>query len=198
MTITPLDYLPLAEENEGNIPWMYLDTRGNVTVGIGHLLASAADAAELPFVDRKSGVVVAETQIRADFNVVQDAQRWVGKPARAFRKMTKLDLPYDATVELFSKDFDRILRRTRAVFRAVGGSFDGYREPAQLAVLDMAFNLGPDGLYREFKTFRNKGLEFRDYITAAMESHRRGISEERNARTRNLLLQASRMELRHR
>ena len=38
----PLDitaYQVHVESFEGNVPWMYLDTEGNVTVGVGHLLS---------------------------------------------------------------------------------------------------------------------------------------------------------------
>ena len=55
MQITARDYQPLAEENEGRYAWMYLDTRHNVTVGIGHLLPSPAAAEALPFVDADTG-----------------------------------------------------------------------------------------------------------------------------------------------
>jgi len=36
-------------ESEANIPWMYCDSRGNVTVGIGHLIPNAEAATKLPF-----------------------------------------------------------------------------------------------------------------------------------------------------
>ena len=45
-------YLPKLKEFEGAIPYMYLDTGGNVTVGVGNLLASANDAKQLGFVRR--------------------------------------------------------------------------------------------------------------------------------------------------
>lgn len=37
------------EQYEGRVPHMYLDTDGNVTVGVGHLLATVEAARELPF-----------------------------------------------------------------------------------------------------------------------------------------------------
>ena len=34
-------YLPKLKEFEGSIPYMYLDTTSNVTVGVGNMLPSA-------------------------------------------------------------------------------------------------------------------------------------------------------------
>src|SRR5579863_2584618 len=46
---------------EGSIPWMYLDTRGNVTVGVGLLVPDAAAAQKLPFVFEGRAATAAET-----------------------------------------------------------------------------------------------------------------------------------------
>src|SRR5215467_10964918 len=45
------DSLAHLEVFEGTVPWMYLDTRGFVTVGVGELLANAAKAETLAFVN---------------------------------------------------------------------------------------------------------------------------------------------------
>lgn len=44
--------IELLKEGEGSISHMYLDTRANVTAGVGQLLATVAAAQELPFVHR--------------------------------------------------------------------------------------------------------------------------------------------------
>src|SRR5947209_19852649 len=42
-------YLPKLKEFEGSIRFMYVDSTGNVTVGVGNLLATAAAAQNLTF-----------------------------------------------------------------------------------------------------------------------------------------------------
>ena len=46
---------------------MYLDTRGNVTVGVGLLLASSRDAEGLGFVERSSGRPASRSEIQLDW-----------------------------------------------------------------------------------------------------------------------------------
>lgn len=198
MPITHRDYLPLAEENEGNTAWMYLDTAGHVTVGIGHMLDTSADAEALPFVEQETSRPAMPDGIRAAYAAVRDTRHLVGRPAGAFAALTAVRLPRAAVRAAYERDFERIHRRTRDLLRAVGGGLDSYPDPAQIAVIDMAFNLGPSGLYEKFPKFRNDGLARRDFGAAARECRRSGIAESRNARTRDLLLEAARIEGRHR
>jgi GH24 family phage-related lysozyme (muramidase) len=45
-------YLPKLKVFEGSVPYMYLDTTGNVTVGVGKMLPNAAAAQKLGFIRR--------------------------------------------------------------------------------------------------------------------------------------------------
>ena len=198
MQITARDYQPLAEENEGRYAWMYLDTRHNVTVGIGHLLPSPAAAEALPFVDADTGQPATRDSIGVAYAAVRDAGHLARRGADRFAAVTTVRLPGAAVQAVYERDFTEIVEQTRGNLRAVGGGFDSYPLPAQLAIVDMAFNLGPSGLHNGFPRFRNAGLARRDFEAAAGESRRRGIGERRNARTRSLLLEAARIEARHR
>ena len=63
------EYLPkLRDEFEGAVEYMYLDTGGNVTVGVGNLLVSANHAAQLGFVRRASLGTATAAEIQADFD----------------------------------------------------------------------------------------------------------------------------------
>lgn len=194
MPITFRDYLPLARENEGTAAWMYLDTVGNVTVGIGHKLDTPTAAAALPFVGQDGERPAARDAVRAAFTVVRDARHLIGRRAEEFAPLTTIRLPQGAVRAAYERDFTTIVDATRALFRAVGGGLDSWPEPAQLAVIDMAFNLGPSGLFAKFPRFREDGLARRDFDLAARESHRTGVAEDRNARTRGLLLEAALIE----
>jgi GH24 family phage-related lysozyme (muramidase) len=49
MPDTLTETLAALERFEGSIPWMYNDTAGKVTVGVGLMLPDAVAAAHLPF-----------------------------------------------------------------------------------------------------------------------------------------------------
>ena len=51
------DSLSHLELFEGIVPWMYLDTRGYITVGVGEMLATAPRAQSLAFVDTNNQAV---------------------------------------------------------------------------------------------------------------------------------------------
>lgn len=194
MAVSSRDYQPFAEQHEGRIPWMYLDTVGRVTVGVGHMIPSADAALTVPFVDPASGSKAQPDAIRAGYAAVAAARASVGRVAGAFQGLSALRLDDDGIAAVFAADFDRIVGRTRDLFEAVGGGLDSYPDPAQLAVIDMAFNLGPDGLYGKFPSFRTKGLAPRAFDVAASESRRGGISDERNKWTFDQLMAAAALE----
>lgn len=193
MAVTSKDYQPFAEQHEGKVAWMYLDTVGKVTVGIGHMIPSADAAVALPFVDRSGGAASPDA-IRSAFATVQGAQSLVGRVAAAFQGLTPLRLDEAGIAAVFAGDFGSIVGRTRALLQAVGGGLDSYPDPAQLAVIDMAFNLGPDGLYSKFPSFRTKGLAPRAYDVAAQQCKRGGISDARNQWTFDQLMAAAKIE----
>ncbi len=78
---------------EGNVDYMYLDTRDNVTVGVGTLLQDAASAAALPFRHKDSGALASTDDITAEYDVIAgmigDGERGAGY----FEPFTELYLP---------------------------------------------------------------------------------------------------------
>jgi len=170
-------------EWEGRIPHMYLDTRGFVTVGVGYMLPDAAAAQALPFVRRADRVAATRDEVRADFDRVR--QQAMGKLAQSYRAFTQLDLP-DAAI-------DALLKSTVARFEAaLVQNFTGYAAypvAAKRALIDMAYNLGIDGLLK-FKKLRAAVLAH-NWAQAAAESHRNGPSDDRNEWTRQMFLKAA-------
>lgn len=167
---------------EGRIPYMYVDTRGFVTVGVGYMLPHAGAAAELPFVWREGGQRATTDEIRTEFDRVH--QQPMGKLAQAYKPFTKLDLP-DAAI-------DALLKTTADRFElGLTQNFTGYRNypaPAKRALLDMAYNLGIDGLLK-FKKLK-AAVEAGNWAGAAAESYRNGPSKDRNDWTRQMFLKA--------
>src|SRR3546814_9259514 len=94
----------------------------------------------------------------------------IGRVASACRPLTGLRLDDAGIAAVFAADFDVIVGRTRRLFRAVGGGLDSYPDAVQLAVIDMAFNLGPDGLYNKFPSFRTRGLAAGDRKSPRLNS----------------------------
>src|SRR5947209_17316403 len=96
-------YLPQLKIFEGSIPFMYVDSTGNVTVGVGNLLANAAAAQKLTFQRLPDPIATppvavarpaTAAEILADFNNV--ARQMQGQAVNFYRQFTKLDMPESA------------------------------------------------------------------------------------------------------
>ena len=121
---------------EGRVPWLYLDndTRPNVTVGVGYLIASVDDACKLPFVHAIDWYPASKSEIAADFMRVRSMRG--GLIANAYKGGLRLPEP-DIDAEGF--------RRLRAFLAGLPGAFpgfDGFPNGVQLALLDLAWNNG--------------------------------------------------------
>lgn len=77
------------EQYEGRFPHMYQDTAGYLTVGVGHLLATA-DAKRLAFVTSSSARATTQ-QIALDYESV--AAQPAGQYAARYKPFCKLQLP---------------------------------------------------------------------------------------------------------
>jgi GH24 family phage-related lysozyme (muramidase) len=188
---TQADTPPTAEEyyddivvHEGKFPFMYIDTRGYVTVGVGNLVASAATAVSLPFVQRNTGTPATAAQKIVAFNRIR------GKPAarraRYYKAFTKLDLP-DASIKTLA------LSRLRTEFlpglRGIFPRFDEFPLPARRALVDMAYNLGVTGLKKFTHLVRSANAQH--WAAAARECHRSTCRASRNEWTQQQFEQAA-------
>lgn len=162
---------PTFEDQEGRVPYIYADTRGNPTVGIGHLLREPCDAMRLPFC-RKDGTPATQAEIGSAYGLVRST--------RTPCQLVCLSGP--AIDAIFAAD---LLEKARLLYRNFGN--ESIPRPAVLALFDMAFNLG--GFY-SFPKLRLAVLTG-DWKLAAAESHREGIAERRNMSTRKLFLEAA-------
>lgn len=169
---------------EGTLPHMYLDTVGLVTVGVGHMIPNAEVAQALSFVVRADGSAATPDQIAADYANVSRQQK--GLLAARYRQLTTLDMTDAAIQDLLSADIASVEAGVRSRF----AGYDGYPEPAQDALLDMAFNLGVAGLASHFPRLK-AAAEAGDWTTCAAQCHRNGISEERNDKTKALFESAA-------
>lgn len=157
-----------TESFEGNVPWMYLDTKGNVTVGIGHLLGNAGEAKQLFFVRSGTGIRATAAEIDRAFNAVARARFGSNVDAQSFRNLTQ--------IELTTGEIDNIYKSDVAVFHtAVKGLFPDfltYPEIAKRAIVDLPFTMGVSGFRGIFKDFQ-AAVRSRNWKVAAVESERR-------------------------
>src|SRR5205807_514531 len=125
---------------EGNIPHMYVDTKGYVTVGIGNMLPNVTAARLLAFVNRTTKNAASADDISADYKAVSTQPK--AKAARWYRQFTRLDLPDVAVNALFRARIDDFRKQLIKSYPR----YESYPDAAQLAMLDMAFNLGTTAL----------------------------------------------------
>lgn len=175
----------LIKQGEGSISHMYLDTRGFVTVGVGNMLKTAADAQELTFVERDNGSAATAENIATDYNAVRERPYGMEYPASSFKTYTKFDMS-DAEINML---LDRRITEFEARLRDDFLGFDSYPDRARLGLIDMAFNLGNHGLVTKFPTF-TAAARAGHWMKCAEECQRRGISDARNEEVKKLFEEA--------
>jgi GH24 family phage-related lysozyme (muramidase) len=173
----------LLVPSEGNVPHMYLDTKGLVTVGIGNMLPSVAAAQMLNFIDRATTAKATADAIKADYEAV--TKQPDSKVASYYRPFTKLDLPNVDIDVLFRARVDEFVGQLKKVYPA----FDSFPPSAQLALLDMGFNLGTGGLQKKFPKM-NAAIAKLDWAAAGTECNRPDVNQARNDATRALFTAA--------
>ena len=169
---------------EGEIQFMYLDTVGKVTVGIGHMIPDVPSAQAIPFISRGTGAAAAADEIETDFEAVTAAVK--GQLPSAYQGITSLNLPTGWATQDASQ---RLLNEFLPPLKTQYPGYGGYPQPAQEALLDMIYNLGAGGLakYKQLKAAVQAG----DWQEASAQSHRNGIQASRNTWTAQQFLAAA-------
>jgi len=172
-------------ENEGNIAYLYLDTVGRVTVGVGHMIPDVGAAQRIRFITRDTSQQATAQQISDEFSNLSRQRPAMAAPSyQQFTRLTMAPADVDA---LLDSDIAGMESGVRANFQ----NYDAYPAPAQDALLDMAFNLGVHGLVAHFPHLK-AAAEAQDWNTCAAQCHRNGISDARNQKTVALFQAAGR------
>lgn len=161
--------------HEGSIPFLYLDTRGNVTVGVGLLVPNLTTALALPLHVNGMGGTQPATgqQITDDWNRVIGMR--MGLAANAYESGMSVFLePDDITAKLMNY----IATEDLALYNGLTG-YNSYPDPAKVALLDMGYELGTAGLLHGYPHLC-AACEAGDWITASQQCHRNGPSAARN------------------
>lgn len=172
---------------EGCTTWMYLDSIGNVTCGIGHLLRGPDDALALPWINELDGELADPSVVRTSFHVIESAPR--GREAGAYKPHTHIRLG-EADVEAIA--LSRMSNEFFPGLRRLFAAFDDYPGTARAALVDMAYNLGVAGLgkYTRLRDACASG----NWNVAAMECRRTTSRQERNQWTVEQFLAAAASE----
>jgi GH24 family phage-related lysozyme (muramidase) len=167
---------------EASVPWMYLDSVGNVTVGVGLMLPNASAACALEFV--AAGAPAAPQQIATECARV--AALAPDKLPAFYRADTSPQLPQ----EIIDAKLSEVLAVFENTLRSGIPGYDTLPDPAKMALLDMAYNLGPTGLLRGYPRLL-QAIAAGDWAQAAAECARNGIGPARNAWTKRQFLSAA-------
>jgi GH24 family phage-related lysozyme (muramidase) len=167
---------------EGCVPWMYRDSVGKVTVGVGLMLPDAAAACGLPF-QAAGGAAATAAQIEAEFARVEALA--LGKLPSFYRAAGSLELP-EAVID---EKLSAVLTSFETTLRAKLTGYDALPDGVKMALLDMAYNLGPAGLLDGYPKMIH-AVETGAWAQAAAECARGGINAARNAWTRQQMMSA--------
>ena len=162
---------------------LYLDSMGNVTCGIGHLVWTRGDpvtrgwmaALKIPFAP----------QITAPEFVALCAAE-PDRLASFYAPMTKGRLTDAQMDAILDADIAEAQRNLATEFPGC----ENWPSGASAAGTDLVYNLGTSGLTKGFPRL-TAAMRAQDWLTCAAECHRQGISEARNAATKELFLQVA-------
>lgn len=167
---------------EAFVPWMYLDTVGKVTVGVGSMLPDARVAGTLPFQTGERAATAEE--IAKEFRRVSALAK--GRAATFYRKAGGLRLAEKAIDDRLTE----VLEGFEGYLRDHVGGYDELPDGVKLALLDMVYNLGPGKLFQEYPKLLAAVAEG-DWAKAAGACLRRGPGAARNVWTKEQFLGAA-------
>jgi GH24 family phage-related lysozyme (muramidase) len=171
-------------EFEGCVPWMYLDTVGEVTCAVGRALPSTLEAAALEF-DCPDGSPATPEEIAAEWARVHGMTR--GLEAEDYRIVGSLELQPETMQAMLYVSLHGIDGSLSADLWGYAAAPDA----AKLALLDLAYNLGVAGLMEKFPGLV-EAVRAGDWMTSAKRSARLDVSDARNEWTRMQFIYAYR------
>ncbi|MEI9977752.1 MAG: hypothetical protein WDN23_01905 [Edaphobacter sp.] len=164
--------LEKLKEFEGCVPWMYRDTAGKVTVGVGLRASPAIPAEQSP------------RHPRRDRSRIRSRRRYDHGKAAAFYKIpTSLEL----TQQTIDARLLAVLQGFEADLRAEFPTYDTFPDAIKLALLDMIYNLGATGLFHGFPHLV-AAVKSGNWAQAADHCSRRGPAPTRNIWTKQQFL----------
>jgi GH24 family phage-related lysozyme (muramidase) len=184
-----IKHLKDAIEGEKFVEHMYLDKKGNVTVGIGFLLETTQEAMSLPFVEEPSMKPAHAKHVENAYNKVKRAP--AGGAASEFANMTNIIIS-EADATILTLDFiDKLMIEIRS--NALFPAFDTFPVPANQGILDMVYVLGGPKTRRIFDDF-TAAVNARKWALAGQESSRKDVNAQRNQKINGWFQSAAKLD----
>jgi GH24 family phage-related lysozyme (muramidase) len=144
-------------KHEDIVPWMYLDTTGHVTVGVGTYLKNAGLATNLPFYHEKTGKPATNAEVEAAFKRVAEGKKAQLAAAKKFtatyyESETDLRVPKPTATAFLDTHIEADYLHLKTMYPG----FEDFPEGAKVALFDMIYNLG--GGIGETKKHKATGL----------------------------------------
>lgn len=190
-------WLEYIKKSEGDIAYMYLDTKGLVTVGIGNLIDPVSLALSLPFQFKSNnsasvpaGRIATRAEIESEWKHIKNHPNRI-QMARFGHKLCATETNLELTVAERRLLFDRKTRSNEIQLRQWFAQWDSWPADAQMAIFAMAWGLGA-AFARNWPRF-TAACNSLDFDAAAKESHVSSWRLERNQATLRLLSNAARV-----
>ena len=172
------------EKYEGKIDHMYLDSKGFVTVGVGHLLKDLASAQKLRF-KKRNNMPASKDEIKADYEAVKMQPK--NRLAPFYKRHAKLKLSELDINTLTNSHIDTFEGELKGIF----SDFFTYPSEVRFALFDIIFNVGMTSLNNKWPNLK-KAVKAKDWSASAKESNRKApISTERNKYVKDLFEKAA-------
>jgi len=126
---------------EGKVNYMYLDVKGLVTVGVGHLIDPVNMALKHEFRTKGGGGPVSGGAITAEWQTVKSRKDLMLKGAAAFAPITSLELSDNGIKSMVTSSANAIETyiKTNASAKKFYANFDSWPADAQLAFMGVAW-----------------------------------------------------------
>ncbi|MEC4090288.1 glycoside hydrolase family protein [Pseudoalteromonas rubra] len=176
---------------EGVIDHLYLDTRGNPTIGVGFHVTCQDAFTRLSLRDKRTNKPASRMQKQQEYNTLKRLP--AGKTARWYAQHCTLHLPHSESMRLLEQQIAAFEHELARLISPQNGYIRAYQQlpnSVQLALLDLAYNLGTPNLSSRWPKLL-AALKREDWRQAADECARKHVSKARNQATRQLFIQAA-------
>jgi hypothetical protein len=173
---------------EGYVSWMYLDTEGYVTTGMGNKIDPIGLALALPWDRTRMGVPANLVAIRAEWTKIKAMISLAERGANAAEEYTTLRLSPAAIASLIDAKLIEYAN-TLKTYKSFA-AFEAWPADAQLGLLSMAWAMGPN-FEPKFPKF-SAACAIQDWTTAANQCQMNDtpMPTARNAATKQAFLYA--------
>lgn len=177
---------------EGKVNFMYLDVKGLVTIGVGHLIDPVNQASKLEFRTKGGTGPVSAGEVTAEWNTVKARKDLIPKGGEAFGAITRLELSDNGIKAMVISHANGIETyiKTNPAAKKFYSNFDNWPADAQLAFMGVAWGGIPIPQFGWHKFPEACRLE--DWDSAAVECKISSpIASGRNEAHRTMFLNAA-------